>query len=163
MTGPMAPRYDSAFLAWNTVAGYDDHDSARAAVDRLAARGFPIEHLDIVGSDVKLVERVVGKMTRGRATLAGASQGVWMGLFVGLLMSLFAGGAAVAATIVSAVLVGAGVGAAFGLAAQSALKGKQNFATARSFVAGRYDVVARNGFAEQARQLLAQQDGPVKV
>ncbi len=32
-------------------------DAIDDAVDRLAERGFPIEHLDIVGSDLKLVDR----------------------------------------------------------------------------------------------------------
>lgn len=162
MTGPMAPRYDSAFLAWNTVAGYDNYEQAQATVDRLAGQGFPVEHLDIVGSDVRIVERVAGKMTRGRAALAGASQGVWMGLFVGLLFSLFGTGGAAAATILTTMLVGAAVGAGLAFATQSALKGKRGFASTRTFIAGRYDIVARDGFAEQAREAL-QRSEPISL
>ncbi|SHH30241.1 hypothetical protein SAMN05443575_3661 [Jatrophihabitans endophyticus] len=158
MTGPMAPRYDPAFLAWNTVAGYDSYDAARAAVDRLAAQDFPVEHLDIVGSDVLVVDRVAGKVTRGRAALAGASQGVWTGLFAGLLLSLFAGSSAVAVTMLVAMIVGAGVGAALGTAARSKQRPGRGIATARTFVAGHYDIVARDGFAEQAREALRRAD-----
>lgn len=54
------PRLDAAYTAWNTVASYDDYAAAQAAVDRLSDEGFPVEHLDIIGSDLRLVERVTG-------------------------------------------------------------------------------------------------------
>lgn len=157
MTGPMAPRYDQAFLAWNTVASYDDREGAQAAVTRLAERGFPVEHLDIVGSDLKMVEQVRGRVTRGKAALAGAAQGVWTGLFVGLLLSLFSTAAAFGATVLTAMVIGAATGAALGVVAHNATKGRGSIATVRSFVAARYDLVARNGFAERARTELQQQ------
>ena len=46
--------------AWNTVARFDDYGSAQRAVDRLSDDGFPVEQLDIVGSDLQMVERVTG-------------------------------------------------------------------------------------------------------
>ena len=53
--------------AWNTVARFDDYSSAQRAVDRLSDDGFPVEQLDIVGSDLQLVERVTGRLTKWRA------------------------------------------------------------------------------------------------
>lgn len=150
----MTARYDEAYLAWNAVAGYDSYEAAQAAVDRLSDQGFPVQHLDIIGSDVRLVERVTGRLTRGRAALAGASTGVWTGLFIGLLLSLFSTGAGVAAVIVTGMLIGAATGAAFAFAAQVSTRGRRDFASTRTLVAGRYDIVARNGFAEQARRML---------
>ena len=46
--------------AWNTVARFDEYSSAQRAVDWLSDDGFPVEQLDIVGSDLRLVERVTG-------------------------------------------------------------------------------------------------------
>jgi hypothetical protein len=43
-----------------TVARFDDYASAQRAVDRLSDDGFPVGKLDIVGSDLRLVERVTG-------------------------------------------------------------------------------------------------------
>jgi hypothetical protein len=33
--------------AWNTVARFDDYESAQRAVDRLSDDGYPVEQLDI--------------------------------------------------------------------------------------------------------------------
>ena len=43
----------------------------------------------IVGTELKQVERVTGRLTYARAAMAGAASGLWMGLFVGFLLSLF--------------------------------------------------------------------------
>ena len=43
----------------------------------------------IVGNDLKSVERVTGKLTWGRAALAGAASGAWLGMFFGLLLIFF--------------------------------------------------------------------------
>ncbi len=63
--------------AWNTVARFDDYDSAQRAVDRLSDDGFPVEKLDIIGTDLRLVERVTGRLTKWRAAAAGALSGMW--------------------------------------------------------------------------------------
>src|ERR1700753_2973988 len=78
-----------AFAAWNTVARFDDYETAQRAVDQLSDDGFPVENLDIVGSELRLVERVTGRLTRGRAAGAGALSGLWAGLLLGGLLALF--------------------------------------------------------------------------
>jgi hypothetical protein len=55
-------------MAWNTVASYSSYEEAQTAVDRLSDDGFPVENLDIVGSGLRLVERVTGRLTTSRAT-----------------------------------------------------------------------------------------------
>jgi hypothetical protein len=67
------PLLDPVSAAWNTVARFDDYGSAQQAVDRLSDDGFPVEKLDIVGSGVRLVEQVTGRLTTGRAAGAGRS------------------------------------------------------------------------------------------
>ena len=62
------------------MASYDDYALAQRAVDQLSDDGFPVEHLDIVGSDLRLVERVTGRLTKGRAAAAGAASGAWFGV-----------------------------------------------------------------------------------
>ncbi len=156
MSGLTTPRYDSTYLAWNTVASFDDQDDARRTVEGMAEAGFPVEHLDIVGSDVRLVDRVTGRITRGRAALAGAAQGVWTGLFIGLLVGIFSGGAGFGVAVLAGVAIGAATGAALALFAPNAMRGRAgSIGTVRTMVAARYDLVARNGFAERARQALA--------
>ena len=68
-----------------TVATYPDYPAAQRAVDYLSDQSFPVEHTAIVGTDLRLVENVLGRLTIGRAALAGAGGGAWFGLFIGLL------------------------------------------------------------------------------
>ena len=66
------------------VAAYPAYAQAQAAVEYLAKQDFTVENVTIVGSDLQLVERVTGRLTRGKVVAAGAASGAWMGLFVGL-------------------------------------------------------------------------------
>ena len=68
---------------------YDKYEQAQRAVDFLSDHEFPVENCMIVGTELKQVERVTGRLTRGRVAGAGALSGMWMGLFVGLIFSLF--------------------------------------------------------------------------
>ncbi len=143
-----------AFAAWNTVARFNDYEIAQHAVDRLSDDGFPVENLDIVGSDVRLVERVTGRLTKGRAAMAGAASGAWFGLFIGLLMGIFTTGSWFG-LLLTGLVIGAVWGGAFGFMGHAATRGTRDFASARTLVASRYALVARNGWAESARQALA--------
>src|SRR4051794_41603426 len=81
-------RLDPASMAWNAVASFGSYDEAQAAVDRLSDDGFPVEHIDIVGSDLRLVERVTGRLTKGRDPTAGIAGGAVFGRLVGLAVGL---------------------------------------------------------------------------
>jgi hypothetical protein len=142
-----------AFAAWNTVARFDDYEIAQRAVDRLSDDGFPVETLDIVGSDLRLVERVTGRLTKARAAGAGAISGAWVGLMIGILLGLFTTGAWLG-VVVAGVAIGAAFGAAFGFAAHAATRGQRDFSSVRALSATRYDLIAREGTADRARTML---------
>ncbi|MBW3607483.1 MAG: glycine zipper family protein, partial [Actinobacteria bacterium] len=72
-----------------SVATFEDYAGAQRAVDALSDRGFPVERVAIVGTGLRYVEQVSGRLTTGRAALAGAGQGALVGLFVALLLGLF--------------------------------------------------------------------------
>jgi hypothetical protein len=144
-----------AFAAWNTVARFDDYEIAQRAVDRLSDDGFPVETLDIVGSDLRLVERVTGRLTKARAAGAGAISGAWVGLMIGILLGLFTTGAWLG-VVVAGVAIGAAFGAAFGFAAHAATRGQRDFSSVRALSATRYDLIAREGTADRARTMLGQ-------
>src|SRR6201995_6181847 len=119
MLGTRVRPLDPVSAAWNTVALFDDYESAQRAVDRLSDDGFPVENLDSVGWGLRLVERVTGRLTRARATGAGALSGLWAGLLVGILLGLFTSGHSFLAVIVTGAALGAGWGAAFGYLAHA--------------------------------------------
>ncbi|HEY1644235.1 MAG TPA: general stress protein [Streptosporangiaceae bacterium] len=154
MTEPGLPRLDPASMAWNTVASYGTYEQAQQAVDRLSDDHFPVENLDIVGSGLRLVERVTGRLTKGRAAMAGAAAGAWFGLFIGLLVGLFTTGPAWLGLILGGVLIGAAWGAVFGFAGHAATRGHRDFSSAQTLTATRYDIITRGGNSDQARSLL---------
>mgnify|MGYP002336063153 CR=1 FL=1 len=68
------------------VGSYDSYEQAQAAVDYLSDEKFAVENVTIIGSDLRMIETVTGRLTLGRAIAAGAAGGAWWGLFVGLLL-----------------------------------------------------------------------------
>ena len=154
MTIPTAPavRLDPASMAWNAVASYSSYEDAQAAVDRLSDDGFPVEHLDIVGSDLRLVERVTGRLTKGRAATAGMASGAWFGLMIGLVIGFFTTGANWLGVVFGGIVIGAVWGALFGYAGHAATRGRRDFSSTKALVAMKYDVIARNGQAEAAKE-----------
>ena len=149
------PVFNPVSAAWNTVARFDDYEAAQRAVDQLSDNGFPVEKLDIVGSDLRLIERVTGRLTKSRAAGAAAVSGLWAGLLVGVLLGLFTTGHAWLGVVAVAASFGVLGGAVFGFVAHAATRGQRDFSSVRVLSAGRYDLIARGGSADQARAMLA--------
>jgi hypothetical protein len=136
------------------VASYATYGEAQRAVDRLSDAKFPVQHVQIVGRDLQLVETVTGRLTKGRAALAGAATGAWFGLFIGLLVGLFTTGPEWLGLVLGGVLIGAFWGAVFGFLAHLATGGMRDFSSLRGIVAKTYDVVVADEHAARARELL---------
>jgi hypothetical protein len=156
MRGSGIPLADPISAAWNTVARFDDYESAQRAVDRLSDDGFPVEKLDIVGSGLRLVERVTGRLTTTRAAMAGALSGLWAGLLFGVLLGLFTSGHSFLAVAATGAALGVVWGAVFGYVAHARTRGQRDFSSVRQLVATHYDLIAREGGAERARAALEQ-------
>ncbi|MFI7210164.1 general stress protein [Micromonospora maritima] len=136
-----------------TIGSYPDYPSAQRVVDYLADNRFPVERTSIVGTNLTLVETVMGRLTTGRAALLGAGTGAWFGLFIGLLFGIFTAGNWLAVILVGLV-IGAIWGAVFGAVAHAMTGGQRDFTSASSLRAGQYAVTVEAEVAEQARQLL---------
>ena len=138
------------------VGSYDSYEQAQAAVDFLSDEKFPVENVTIIGSDLRQVEKVTGRLTWGRAIGAGAVGGAWWGLFVGLLLGIFAttGGGWVGSLLLG-LAIGLAFGALFGAMGYGATRGRRDFTSTSAIVAGRYDVLCAPAQAEPARALLA--------
>ena len=70
------------------VASFATYPEAQRAVDALSDQGFPVQHLAIIGTDLRQVERITGRMSWGRAAMSGAMNGLWIGMFFGIIMSV---------------------------------------------------------------------------
>jgi len=143
-----------------TVARYDSYVRAQKAVDHLADKSFPVQMVTIVGTDLQMVERVIGRMSYPRAASGGFVSGAWFGLFVGLLLSLFSepGGASL---FLPAILIGGAFGLLFSVLTYSLTRGRRDFTSSSQIVASSYAVLCHAEKAHQARQLLAEVGGVV--
>ena len=151
---PMPPRGD-------TIAQFGTYLEAQKAVDYLSDNHFPVQAVTIVGVDLKMVERVTGRLTYSRVALAGLASGAWFGLFVGLLISLF--GSAEGFSVFFAVFIGAAFGLLFGVMSYAFTGGSRDFTSTSQIVAGEYRVLCLTEQAGKAMQLLnelSRQGGP---
>jgi hypothetical protein len=138
------------------VGSYDSYERAQAAVDHLSDEKFPVENVTIIGTDLRMIEKVTGRMTWGRALAAGAAAGAWWGLFVGLLLGIFSeDGGNWFASVLSGLLIGLVFGALFGGMGYAATQGRRDFTSTSRITASRYDVMCQPARAEEARAILA--------
>lgn len=139
-----------------SLAVYDSYERAQGAVDYLSNHQFPVQNVEIVGTDLRSIERVTGRLTRGKVALAGAVSGLWLGLFVGIAFALFSKQDQLAFLLTTPIL-----GAVFGLVwsqlgfAAVSRHGTRDFASVSQIVATRYEVLVEHSQVAQARELLA--------
>jgi len=139
------------------VASADRYEDAEAIVDRLADDGFPVEHVAIVGRDVRYVEQVTGHLNAWKAALGGAGSGALLGLVFGLLFSIWFAhdGTSVLAMVVYWALFGAVFAAVIALVGYAASGGRRNFVSIPGRQAERSDVLVDDADADDAVRRLA--------
>jgi hypothetical protein len=146
---------DPVAVGIRTLAEFGTYAQAERLVDHLSDAGFPIERVRIVGIDLYGVEQITGRVTTGRAALAGAAPGAWIGLLVGLLFSVFAAGPGWLALLLGGTIIGSLWGAAFGVVAHRATRVTRGFSSVRNLRAVRYAVQVEAAHADDARSILA--------
>jgi hypothetical protein len=135
---------------------YERYVQAQHAVDYLSDQSFPVQNLEIVGTELRSIERVTGRLTRGKIAAAGALSGLWIGLFVGIAFSLFSNRNQLGFLLTTPLL-----GALFGLAwsqlgySTATRHGTRDFASVNQVVATKYEVLVEHKHAAAAQELLA--------
>lgn len=142
--------------ARTTVATYDNYRDAERAVDFLSDKGYPVERAAIIGTGLKTVEQIAGRLTVGRAALLGAGQGAMIGLLFGLLFSLFFNGPDFLGVVLYGLVAGTIFGASFGAIGQAMRGGRRDFASVSGMTAEKYELQVDHEVSAQAKQLLAE-------
>jgi len=142
-----------------SLAVYDDYAAAQKAVDFLSDNKFPVEQCMIVGTDLKRIERITGRLTTSRVAVGGLLSGLWLGVFVGLVLSLFSDGESFWTTLIATTIFGGAFGIIWGLVGYAATRGQRDFSSVTQVVATKYEVLVEHKSAAQARELLAQLPG----
>jgi hypothetical protein len=147
------PRLPTPPTGW-PIGSYATYGEAQQAVDFLADSEFSVGDVTIVGVDLMLVERVIGRLSWGRVLGTGAVSGAWFGLFAGLLLGLFVN-QGFALQVLTGLVLGVLSGLMFAAIGYSMSRGRRDFSSASQLVAGRYDVLCQPRSAERGRELLA--------
>ena len=132
------------------VASFTTYADAQSLVDTMSDQGFPVEHVRIVGENLRTVEYVTGRLNLGKAALAGAASGAWFGILIGLLLGLFTVGESWVWIMLVSLAFGVIWGATFGLIGHWATRGERDFSSIHTMEAGRYDVYVDAEHAAEA-------------
>ena len=142
-------------LRRRTVASYTEYADAERAVDRLSDQGFAVERSAIIGTGLRSVEQVTGRMTVGRAALVGAGEGMLVGTLFALLFGVFFSGPDFGELLVYSLLVGASFGGLTGAIVQAITGDTRNFASSMTVATDHYEVQVDEDVAADAERILA--------
>jgi hypothetical protein len=140
---------------WESIATYTRYEDAQRTVDHLADKRFPVESVRIIGTDIRLVEQVLGRLSWGRAAGGGAAAGAWLGLLVGLLLLILVSDIGVLEALLWGLVWGAVFGATLALVSYAMTGGARDFISRRDLQPQHYDIQVQRQQAANARQVLA--------
>ncbi len=142
-----------------SVGVYNTYDEAQKVVDYLADARFPVENLCIVGTELRSVERVLGRRSWRTVIGQGVQSGVSTGLMIALLMWLFVPTENPLVLALYALGIGIAVGIAMAALGYWMSQGKRDFTSVSQTIATKYEVLAEHKVAGNARELLAAMPG----
>lgn len=141
------------------VASFETYDQAQAAIAKVSGSDTELAGLAIIGNDLKLVERIVGRLTWGKVAMRGALRGLGFGAFMGLMFLLFVPEAV--GSVIVFPLLGLAFGILLSVVQHSLVRRKRDFASTQQVLAARYDVVAPQESAGRAMHIIGQREGGV--
>lgn len=137
-----------------SVGVFNTYSEAQKAVDSLADQDFPVKNLAIVGTDLKLVERVTGRRTWGTVLGQGVMSGLSTGFIVAIFMMLLLEGN-ILGQLLTALLIGVGVGLMFAILGYALSRGQRDFTSVTQTVATKYEILCEHKHVGKARELLS--------
>jgi uncharacterized protein YacL len=143
-----------------SVGLYNTYDEAQRAVDYLSDEKFEVQNLAIVGTELKSVERVLGRRTWSTVVAQGVQSGLSTGLLVALVLLIFlpSTGSFLALFLV-ALGIGIVLGVGFAALGYALSRGRRDFTSVTQTVATKYEVLCEHKVAAQAREMLLKLPG----
>src|SRR5690606_1269797 len=138
---------------------HDDYETAQKAVDFLSDHDFPVESVLIVGTDLKQLERVTGRLTWGRVILSGVLGGAWFGLLIGLLLGIFAVEGEWLQAVATGIVLGIVWGAIIAAVGYATTRGQRDFSSVKTILPSKYELLVEHKHLAQGQELLARLPG----
>lgn len=142
-----------------SVGVYDTYDQAQKVVDFLADSHFPVQNLCIVGTELRSVERVLGRRTWGTVLGQGLQNGLSTGIMVSLLLWVLQPGVNVLQLFAVGLSMGLFIGLVFAVLGHALARGRRDFNSVSQTVATKYEILAEHKVVQQARDLVATMPG----
>ncbi|HPU12376.1 MAG TPA: hypothetical protein PLQ19_01135 [Aeromicrobium sp.] len=134
---------------------FDSYADAQKAVDHLADEQFPVQDVLIVGTDLKQLERVTGRLTWGRVILSGIAAGAWFGLLIGLLLGIFAAKGQWLNALATGVAMGIVWGVAITAVGYFFSRGERDFSSVKAVLPSKFEVLVEHKHLAKGQELLA--------
>lgn len=141
------------------VASYPTYEAAQQAVNSLAEAELDITGVALVGTDVRVVESVLGRLTWGKVAMAGALRGLTFGLFLGIVFWLLVPTAG--AAILAMPVFGVAFGMLLSVITHSFMRKKRKYQSIQQVVPSSYDLIAPHAVAGAAMHKLGRGSAPV--
>jgi hypothetical protein len=138
---------------------YEQYADAQKAVDYLSDNDFPVQNVLIVGTELKQLERVTGRLTWGRVLGSGAVSGAWFGLLIGLLLGIFAKEGAWLESVGTGVVLGAVWFMMFSAIGYAGSRGERDFSSVKTILPSKYEILVEHSLLAQGQELLARMPG----
>jgi len=143
-----------------SVGLYNTYDEAQRAVDYLSDEKFEVQNLAIVGTELKSVERVLGRRTWSTVVAQGVQSGLSTGLLVALVLLIFLPStSSFLALFLVALGIGIVLGVGFAALGYALSRGRRDFTSVTQTVATKYEVLCEHKLAAQAREMLLKLPG----
>lgn len=135
------------------VASFPTYEQAQKAVSSLIAGEVPARDIAIVGTGLRSVERITGRLGYATAARSGALNGLMIGLLFAFIFVLGQPTAQVA-TFLGVLLVGMALGMLLSLGTYSIIRRRRDFASVMQVTADHYDVCVAAPSLHKARGVL---------
>jgi hypothetical protein len=136
----------------SSLASFTDYKQAVSYVEKLIENDFPAKLVSIIGTDLKTVEIIKGKLGYGRVSISGAVTGSWLGMFFGLIFGVTGTEQVLLTNVLAGIIIGAGLGMLLNILRFSVTKNRRGFISGQSVIAKKYEVVVPNAQVNLAKK-----------
>lgn len=144
------------------VASFPTYEQAQKAVSSLIAGEVPARDIAIVGSGLRSIERVTGRLGYATAARSGALNGLMLGLLFAFIFVLGQPTLQIS-LFVGVLLVGMALGMLLSLGTYSIVRRRRDFASVMQVAADHYDVCVAATSVHKARGIVGPSGAPRTV
>lgn len=144
------------------IASFPTYEQAQKAVSSLIAGEVPARDIAIVGSGLRSIERVTGRLGYATAARSGALNGLMLGLLFAFIFVLGQPTLQIS-LFVGVLLVGMALGMLLSLGTYSIVRRRRDFASVMQVAADHYDVCVAATSVHKARGIVGPSSAPRTV